>query len=271
MRLSVSNIAWDAPEEAEVLALFSEYGVQGVEVAPTKIWPDWAGVTERSIIETRSRFADQGFVIPAFQSILFGKPEFSVFGEKPVIDALVDHVAFVSDIAAGLGAKCLVFGSPKARDPGDLSAEDAKARGAEVFARMGEAAWARSLSIGIEANPEQYGCRFMSRWSEAAEIVRRIGSPGVRLHLDAACTMMAGDDPAAAVPEVLNIMAHAHISEPQLGGFDAPEVDHAAFGKALANVDYQGWVSIEMRRQDDPLPAIRTALNLAKEAYPEAF
>lgn len=267
MRLAVSNIAWDAADEPVVLERLARFGVDGIEVAPTKLWPDWQGMTEASAALARRRFADRGFTVPAFQAVLFGRPELLLFGERQSRSALVEHLARVAAVAGVLGARTLVFGAPKNRDPGALDAAAAEAIAVEVLSAAGERCAAAGVALGIEANPADYGCTYLTRWSEAARLVRRIDHPGVRLHLDAACTTMAGDDPATAVAGVRDILCHFHISEPHLGTFATPQVDHAAFGAALTASGYDGWLSIEMRRPEDPPAALEVAVRRARAAY----
>ena len=267
MSLAVSNIAWNADEEADVFALLKSRGVTQIEIAPTKIWPDWEGATPKAALAEKSRLSSEGLSCPAFQAILFGKPELRVFGDTSARAALLDHISLVSELAGALGARVLVFGSPKNRDRGALVAAEAMSRGVEIFRAMGERAHAHGVVIGVEANPADYGCNFMTGWREAAELVRSCDHPGVRLHLDAACTKLAGDDIAEAVAESEDILAHVHISEPQLGDFHHPQADHSAFGAALNQFKYKGARSIEMRRAEPPLPAIATALDLAATHY----
>jgi sugar phosphate isomerase/epimerase len=139
--------------------------------------------------------------------------------------------------------------------------------GVSVLRAAGDICARRGAWLGIEANPVAYGCNFLTRWFEAAELVRRCANPGVRLHLDAACIILAGDDPAEAASKTSDILAHVHISEPHLGAFDNPCVDHGAFGAALKRVGYSGWCSVEMRRAAEPKSAIPKAAALARAFY----
>lgn len=79
MRLAVSNIAWQPADQAAILPLLRDRGVTGIEVAPTKLWPDWQGATPAAAAAYRERLADQGFAVPALQAILFGKPDCTLF------------------------------------------------------------------------------------------------------------------------------------------------------------------------------------------------
>ena len=267
MKLAFSNIAWDAVDEPNVLPILSEADITGIEIAPTKCWPGWAGATPSAVKRLASRLTTAGFVIPSVQAILFGRPELKVFGSESEHLAFLAHIDEVARIASGLGAKTLVFGSPTNRDPGQLTPEEAMRAATPIFKAAGELCVHYGVQLGIEANPPVYGCRFVTHWFEAAELVRRCDTPGIRLHLDAACTALAGDDLGEAVAKTTDILTHVHISEPHLSAFDSPTVDHAAFGNALKASGYDGWCSVEMRRQDDPVTAIRKAAMLARSLY----
>lgn len=267
MKIAVSNIAWDPADEAGVFGILSQMRITGVEVAPTKLWGGWDGATAFAAKQVRSALADAGFVIPALQSILFGRPDLKLFGTDAQRAALLDHIGHVAELAAEMGARTLVFGSPRNRDPGGLSLGEAMEAAVLVLREAGARCARQGVWLGIEANPPAYDCRFITRWYEAAELVRRCDSPGIRLHLDSACTALAQDDLAEAVAETADILAHVHISEPQLGAFDTLQVDHARFGAALRRAGYDGWCSVEMRRSDDPLAAVRRAAAIAKSFY----
>ena len=267
MKLAFSNIAWDAAEETAARDILRQNGFAGIEVAPTKCWPDWQGAGPDSAGRLRAALRQDGFAVPAMQALLFGMPQLKVFGTAAEQAALVEHIAMVAGLAAALGAGTLVFGSPRNRDRGELDPDAASAQALHVFRAMGEACHAQGVWLGIEANPAQYGCNFLTGWRDAAAFVRLCAHPGVRLHLDAACTYMAGDDVAEAVEQSADILVHVHISEPELGLFAGPVADHARLAAALRQVDYQGWCSLEMRRAEPPLPAIETAARFAREHY----
>ena len=267
MKIAVSNIAWDLADEAGVFAVLSEMRIAGVEVAPTKVWGGWDGATAAAAKRLRGEFAEAGFVIPALQSILFGCPDMKLFGNDAERAALLEHIGRVAELAAGMGARTLVFGAPRNRDPGGLSPGEAMETAVPVLRQAGALCARQGVWLGIEANPPAYDCRFITRWFEAAELVRRCDSPGIRLHLDSACTALTQDDLAEAAAETADILAHVHISEPQLGAFDTIQADHAGFGAALRRAGYDGWCSVEMRRSDDPPAAVRRALDIVKSFY----
>ena len=267
MKLAVSNIAWDPEEQEAVLGLLRDRGVPGIEVAPTKLWPDWAGAEPRSAADRRQSFASEGFELPSMQAILFGKPELQVFAPDAIRGATLQHIGRVAELAAALGARILVFGSPRNRDRGELSRGAAFAAAIDFFREAGRICAGRDVWLCIEPLPAGYGSNFITRWREAADLVRAVDAPGFGLHLDTGCIHMAGDDPAEAVRACGDMIRHFHVSEPNLVDLHDPVVDHRRVGEALRQVGYRRWVSIEMRRADDPLRSLGEALSLVSACY----
>ena len=92
MRLSVSNIGWgSAPDDPAVLELLRDRGVEGIDVAPTRLWPGWEGASLASAEAWRAKLEDAGFVVPAAQSLLYQRPELTLFGDEAGRRALVEQ------------------------------------------------------------------------------------------------------------------------------------------------------------------------------------
>ena len=271
MKLAVSNIAWSAYEHAEILAALPGLGMEGVEIAPTMLWPGWEGATPAAARIARTQLADAGLAIPALQSILFAQPDLHVFGDDASRTALRAHIARVAALAAALGAGVMVFGSPRNRLRGDLAPEAAMAQAIKLFRDLGAICHNAGTTLGIEANPEQYGGDFLLRWTDAADLVARVDHPGIVLHLDTACTALAGDDPVAAATACASRVRHFHVSAPHLAPVDETSaIAHPAIADALRHGGYTGWVSIEMRRTDMPLATIRNAAEHVRRCYGNA-
>ena len=268
MKLAISNIAWDSHEQDAVLALLRDRGVGAIEIAPTKLWPEWAGAVPESAAAWRRTFAAAHFDVPAMQAILFGKPDLQIFGPDPIREATLDHIRRVAGLAAGLGAQALVFGSPRNRGRGSLSPADAFSQRDQLLSR---------------SRPELCGSRRLALHRAAsARRMTTISSPtGVRLPTSSRpstrpvsacistprCIQVAGDDPCEAVLECRGMIRHFHVSEPHLADFSAPVIDHARVGEALRRFDYRGWISIEMRRPGEPLARIAEAVEKVSTYY----
>lgn len=263
MKLAISNIAWDVSLESDVLKLLqrmndSSPGVrmEGIEVAPTKVWPDWQGATPLAARACARRLADAGFSVPSFQSIVYGRPELSLL-DTPAL--MLKHLAQVALLAEGFGARCLVYGAPKSRLRGARTWEQAVSEAIPTLREAGHICFEHGTVLVIEPNPPSYGCDFVTCAEEGLSLVSQVDHPGVRLHLDCAGMYLAGDDPTAAIERAGALLIHAHLSEPGLNPFTSPQAPQRAMLGALRSQHYAGWVAIEMRQTEASLADIERA------------
>lgn len=266
MRLAISNIAWDPADDEEVAALLVAAGVNAIEVAPTKAWPDPRKAGPDEARSERERWRGLGLDVVATQSLLFGRPDLLLFGPEDVRKRLVQHLGHLVALGGALGASVQVFGSPRNRRRDAMPAQDAIAVAVEVFREVARCAEEAATAVVIEANPEQYGTDFLTSAHDAAALVEAVDRPGVRLHLDTACMVLAGDDPVECVRRYAPLLAHVHLSRPELGpvGVSADPV-HAAVVTTLKQVGYDRTVSVEMRPTSTPVQSVKVAVGYAAE------
>jgi len=269
MKLAVSNIAWPADLDREVYALLVHNGVEGVEIAPTRLWPHWEGITPAAIRHCRAEIEDAGLRVSSLQSILYQKPDLLLFDGAEKRAALHRHLCDCADIAVSLGAECLVFGAPKNRNRGACSESDAFSIASEFFSRLAPEFVRRGVSLVFEANPPQYGCDFATTSEVAERLVRAVGSSGFRLHLDTACMHLAGEEITQSVHRGCDVLGHFHVSEAHLGAFCEPAVPHLPIARQLMASGYRGWAALEMRAAATPLAALECALRLFTGVYRE--
>lgn len=251
MRLSMSNLAWDSHEEEEVVGLLRQYGYKGIEIAPTKIWPTPVDVSEREAREYRLMWADRGLELAAMQSLLYQQPDFQLFGDPGARARLGQHVRGLMRLAAWLGVKALVFGSPGNRVVGaSRSREEAWELAAAFFGEMAGYAEGLGVTLCLEPNPVQYGCDFVTNTEEGLELVRAVGRKGFRLHLDVGAMILNGESIRGNVEKAVSLLGHVHVSEPFLQpvGAATHEEAHREAAEALRGFGYDGYVSIEMKR-----------------------
>jgi len=81
MRISVSNLAWGAASHASALTLLSSHGVEGVEVAPTRI-ADWKALSPERLRAYRSEIEGAGLRVSSLQAIFFGRAEAKLLSDE---------------------------------------------------------------------------------------------------------------------------------------------------------------------------------------------
>jgi sugar phosphate isomerase/epimerase len=249
MKLAISNIAWDVHDDPEILHSLKENGISGIEVAPTKLWENWQGTSHKEAKEYRKFMLNKGFELPAMQAILFGKPELQVF-DKSTHFKFLEHIKIVADLANGFGAKVLVFGAPNNRKRGQIPFHDAYGFAVDFFYKLAEICYAQECCIGLEHNPIEYGCDFITNAFDARDLVDSVHHDGFKLHVDSAGLHMCGGNIAEHISS-LGAFDHYHISEPMLAPIYKGVVDHKSALNALRLCDYDKWVSIEMKQPHD--------------------
>ena len=268
MKLAVSNIAWDSNVDDAAAAVLVREGVSGVELAPTKWRAAPFDASAAEVADLRVRWEDRGLPIVALQSLLFGRPELQLLAGDPERRAMLVHLRKVADFAAAVGAKALVFGSPKNRLRGERSVEEAMHIARDAFRALAPHARDRGVTFCIEANPSAYGCDFITQTSQAVELCQLADDSSIRVNADLGGMILADEDPAVAIAQAAPFVAHVHASEPHLGQLSTIAA-HERAASALARAGYSGWVSIEMRAPapDDQLGALKRAIRFAKRAY----
>jgi D-psicose/D-tagatose/L-ribulose 3-epimerase len=267
LKLSISNIAWDAESDRAALDLLAGSGVAGIEVAPTRVWPEWQGITTQGIRDFRESVSSARLRISSLQSVLYSKPELKLFGGGEHRARLREHLVFCADLAAELGAESIVFGAPRNRSRGALSEIDAFTIASEFFSEIAEQYLRRSVCLVFEANPTEYGCDFMTDSATAACLVRAVGCPGFLLHIDTACLSLAKEDTGSAISAGMDILRHFHVAEPFLRNFADPMPSHAVAAQQLRDAQYSHWVVLEMRRTMPVLTEVQRAAVFLRATY----
>ncbi|QQR52782.1 sugar phosphate isomerase/epimerase [bacterium] len=265
MKLAVSNIAWEPAEETAAARLLDKLGVNLIELAPTKRWPDLSAAPATEVSAYRHWWEERGFTVVATQSILFGRPEVQVFGDESVRRRSLDFLKTTIRLSADLGAKIIVFGSPKNRQKGPLTDQEAFDQAVPFFAELGSSAHEAGVQFCIEPNAPAYACDFVTTAAEGAALVKAVNTPGFALHLDAACMAMVSNDP---VELTRYHHQHFHISAPMLESVPDAGVPYAAMATALHDSKYSGVYSIEMKAQGTSnIARVEQAVRFALETF----
>ena len=269
MRLAISSIAWDTAEDVDIAELLKRYGVDAIDIAPGKYFPDPATTTDVEIERVKHWWGDRGFEITGMQALLFGTAGLNVFGSPVVQDAMLQHLADVCRIGAGVGATRLVFGSPKNRDRNGLSDDQVIEIVIPFFRRLGDIAQSYGVMICLEPNPCCYGANFMTTSVETAEVVRQVAHPVIQMQLDTGSLTINGEDPAAVLQNSATLIGHIHASEPHLVPLGDGGTVHANVAESLKQLLPDHIVSIEMlaSKNEPHLVSVERALGVAIRHY----
>ncbi|MCD7746059.1 MAG: sugar phosphate isomerase/epimerase [Lachnospiraceae bacterium] len=246
MKLSISNIAWDENVDETVYTLMKKYGFDGLEIAPTRIFPEnpydhldeaaqWAASLKK----------EYGFMISSMQSIWYGKTE-RIFGSEQEREILLDYTKKAILFAERIGCHNLVFGCPRNRS---LQSGEDERIAIPFFRELGDYAAVHGTVLAMEANPPIYNTNYINDTAAALNLVKQVGSRGFLLNLDVG-TMIQNGEKVSVLDGNIEYINHVHISEP---GLKPPEerLLHEELMEYLCAYQYGGFVSVEMGRANN--------------------
>lgn len=262
MKLAMSNIAWGKEHDQEAYDLLRKYGFTGLEIAPTRIFPERPYEHfKEAAAWAQSLQEKNGLEVPSMQSIWYGRKE-RLFGQAQERHTLMEYTEAALQFAQAVHCKNLVFGCPVNRNqPEGADLEIA----VEFFRTLGDLAQERGISIGLEPNPPIYRTNFLNDIPSVLEMMDRASNPGLKLNLDMGALIENGESLDLLAGQVGRI-SHVHVSEPGLPPLRERRELHQALCTLLRDEGYQGYVSIEMGRVEN-LAEVERVLNYVSELF----
>ena len=242
MKLSFSNIAWGDDQEREILTAMAKKGYTGLEIAPTRLFPENPYKEGEALADYADRILDlYGLEICSMQSIWYGRTE-NIFQEQEC-QQLLSYLEECCRFAQYVDGANLVFGCPKNRiRPEDKTDADARS----FFEQAAFIAVSYGSVLALEANPPMYGTNFINTTEEAFQFVESI--PGLKVNLDLG-TILDREESLELVRENLQKVNHVHISEPGLVPVQIRPIHHQ-LAQLLRESGYTGYVSVEMKKAE---------------------
>ena len=261
MKFSISNIGWVNESNQKVYELMKNNGFSGLEIAPTRIFPENPyqnlNVAKEWSISIKNEY---GFIISSMQSIWYGRSE-KVFGTKEERSTLLEYTKKAIDFAEVIGCSNLVFGSPKNRSiPDGLTAEES----IPFFRQIGDYAFAHNCVIAMEANPPIYNTNFLNTTKQALEFIKMVNSDGFLLNLDVG-TMIENGEKVSVLDGNEQYIHHVHISEPRLKPIEKRKL-HTQLAALLKEIGYDRYISIEVGKQDK-IEALSLMMEYVKDVF----
>lgn len=246
MNLSISNIGWSKENDKEVYNIMQKLGYSGLEIAPTRIFPENPYEKREQAKEWKKELYERyGFEISSMQSIWYGKQE-RIFGSKQEREFLIDYTKKAIDFASCIECKNLVFGCPRNRNI--LQGENSEIA-IEFFKELGDYAYKSGTTIGMEANPTIYNTNYINNTLSALELIQKVDSKGFLLNFDLG-TFIFNNEKIEELKENIKYINHVHISEPNLKPIKKRTL-HKDLIIILKDENYEKYISIEMGKVDD--------------------
>ena len=253
MKFALCNETFgDRSLAADTFSTIRKLGYTGVEIAPFTFAPaadpfDVRGVPAERIVEVRTIAEDAGLEIIGLHWLLAKTEGFYLTSPDPTVRRrTADYLRTLVEVCADLGGRIMVLGSPKQRNllPG-VSYDDAEAYAVEVLHSAIPACKEYGVKIGVEPLGPAEG-DFIPNAKAGIRLAQLVGSPYCKLHLDVKAMSSEGRPIADIIRESREWMIHFHANDPNLLGPGMGEVDFRPIFAALHEINYAGWVSVEV-------------------------
>jgi sugar phosphate isomerase/epimerase len=238
-----TNWEWDA-----VLECCARLGYDGLEVAPFTIGEHAGRIDAQKRRDLANSARRAGVPVIGLHWLLVSpKGLYVTTPDDAVRRRTADYFVDLVRLCADLGGTFMVIGSPKQRNllPGITRAR-AMDYAVEVYGAALPEAERCGVTLAIEPL-SPVDTDFLRSAADGIELIERLDHPRFRLHLDVKAMSGSETDP---IPDVIRRSAkylhHFHANDPNLLGPGMGEVDHRPIMRALKEVGYSGYLSVEV-------------------------
>lgn len=247
MKFAICNETFQDWPFDRAFAFARECGYTGIEIAPFTIALDARDITAAKRTEVRRQAETAGLEMVGLHWLLAKtKGYYLTTPDSAVRAATTDYLRELARLCRDLGGNVMVLGSPLQRNvlPG-VTMDDAMRFAADVLAQAMPTLEELDVTLAVEPLGPADG-NFLNTAADGVKLCEMVGSSHCRLHLD--CKAMSSEP--TSIPDLLRQfrreMVHFHANDPNLRGPGMGELDFVPIFEALGEIDYRGWVSVEV-------------------------
>lgn len=269
MKFAICNEMFEGWDFAGVCRTAAEFGYDGVEVTPYTLGdrPRDLPAAERARMVKEAAAAGVEIVglhwlLAKTQGFHVSHPDAAV--RKRTADYLVDLVRLCSD----LGGRVMVFGSPNQRSILDgVTPDQAWGYTADTLRAVIPALEQLGITLCIE--PLSHAeTNFLNTAAEACRMICELDSPRIGLILDVKAMSSEASTPADIIRANRDSLAHVHANDANRRGPGFGNTDFIPIAQALHDIDYGGWVSVEVFDfTPDPVTIARDSMKYLTETF----
>jgi sugar phosphate isomerase/epimerase len=243
--------AWNTHEGFDFPRVF-EYvkkcGYEGIEIAPFTIEKEAFRISATRRREIRRLAEKNDLEITGLHWLLAKTEGYYLTSPDPAVrQKTADYFLELIRLCADLGGHFMVLGSPLQRNilP-DVTPDQAFDYAADVLQKTVPMLEKCGIQIALEPlAPKE--TNFITTAAEGVRLIEKIGVPSrIALHLD--CKAMSSEE--KSIPDLIRAnkehMIYFHLNDPNLQGPGFGKLDFVPIMKALLEINYQGWASVEV-------------------------
>lgn len=255
MRLAICNETFGEMPLEQAVELAASLGYTGWEVAPFMLGTDAISITPEQRKEYRRVVRAAGMQIIGLHWLLAKTEGYHLTTQDAqtrartakYFEALIELCGdLCQDNSVGDTSGVMVLGSPLQRNRGEaVTTEMAMKNAAEVLGGLGPMLDQHNVRIALEPLGPQEG-NFLNTADETRRLKSLLPSPRIGLHLDVKAMSSEPEDFPTIIRKHADWLIHFHANDPNRRGPGMGDVDFAPILAALQEVNYMGWVSVEV-------------------------
>lgn len=247
MKYGICNEIFKGWRWEKTVGYIAGLGYDGVEIAPFTFANSVNKLTAGTRRKIRKIPEKAGLEIIGLHWLLTSPPGLSISSpDRNLREKTARYIIKLVDFCADIGGKIMVFGSPKQRsiEP-PVKYSDVYNYAIDTFSVVVSQAERQGIIICLEPLPRNE-TNFINTAEEALGLIRDIKSPNFQLHLD----VKAMSDEQKPIPAIIKSarkhLVHMHANDPNLLGPGFGDVDYKPIKKALAEIEYKRYLSVEV-------------------------
>lgn len=247
MRFAICNETFQDWPFDRAFAAAREYGYTGIEFAPFTIDKDARKITAARRAEVRKQVEVADLQTVGLHWLLAQTEGFYLTSPDESVRArTADYLRELVRLCRDLGGTVLVLGSPQQRNllPG-VSHDEALKYAADVIRRVLPVLEACGATLAVEPLGPAEG-NFLLTADAGCDLIELVGSPHCRLHLDVKAMSTEGRPIDQIIRRHASVLHHFHANDANRRGPGMGHIDFVPILRALQEVDYPGWVSVEV-------------------------
>lgn len=234
-----------------------DLGYEGIEFAPFTMDKDARKISAQRREEVRTLAESVGLEVIGLHWLLaFTEGFYLTSPDATVRRATSEYLRELAKLCRDLSGKYLVLGSPHQRNllPG-VSHEQAMEYAADVIRDAMPAFIDNQVVLAVEPLGPEEG-DFLLTADAGRALVDQVDSAACRLHLDVKAMSSEEKPIEQIIRENADYCVHFHANDANRRGPGMGEIDFKPILQTLKDVDYQGWVSVEVFDYDPGVEAL---------------
>jgi len=259
MKFAICNETFQEWPFEKAFAYAKDLGYDAIEFAPFTMKKNAFDITPQERAAAKKQAEEAGLEVIGLHWLLaFTEGLYLTTPDPDTRAATTNYLAELARLCRDLGGTIMVLGSPMQRNllP-NVSHDEAMKFAADVIGGAMNVLEECGVTLALEPLGPQEG-DFLLTAEKGVELMKMVDSPLCRLHLD----VKAMSSETKPIPDIIRdsgeYVAHFHANDANRRGPGMGDIDYVPIFEALQDINYQGWVSVEVFDYEPGVEALAT-------------